>query len=70
MRPCHVPSCNFQFSAAARSRETSRAIGGLTRMGIKGLFLGLLLALGACTGKPDGVEAVRGFDATRYLGVW
>jgi apolipoprotein D and lipocalin family protein len=42
----------------------------MTGMRIKGLFLGLLLALGACTGKPDGVQPVRGFEATRYLGVW
>lgn len=39
-------------------------------MRIKGFFLGLLLALGACTGKPDGVEPVRDFDASRYLGAW
>ena len=32
------------------------------------LALGLLLT--ACTGRPDGVEAVRGFDAARYMGTW
>lgn len=42
----------------------------MTRMRIKGFLLGLLLALGACTGKPDGVDPVGGFDAARYLGVW
>lgn len=29
-----------------------------------------LLALAACTGRPEGVEAVRGFDVTRYGGQW
>lgn len=33
-------------------------------------FLLLLLSFGACTGKPDGVEPVGGFEASRYLGVW
>lgn len=31
-------------------------------------ILGLLLT--ACTGKPEGVEPVAGFDAQRYLGTW
>lgn len=26
--------------------------------------------LGACTQIPDGVEAVQGFDSSRYLGTW
>jgi len=29
-----------------------------------------LLALGGCTGVPDGVEAVQPFDLERYLGTW
>ncbi len=29
-----------------------------------------LLLLGACTGRPEGVEPIRGFDVSRYLGVW
>lgn len=29
-----------------------------------------LLALAGCTGKPDGMEPVRGFDTVRYLGQW
>lgn len=34
------------------------------------VLAGILLLLGACTGRPEGVEPVRGFDVTRYLGVW
>lgn len=30
----------------------------------------LTLALIGCTGMPDGVEPVTGFDAERYLGKW
>jgi len=30
----------------------------------------LTLLLGACTGLPDGVEAVSGVDLDRYLGTW
>ncbi len=30
----------------------------------------LLLFASGCTGHPDGVEPVRSFDATRYLGKW
>lgn len=30
----------------------------------------LLLTLAACTGRPEGVEVVRGFDAARYGGQW
>ena len=29
-----------------------------------------LVALSACTGMPDGVEPVTGFDKSRYLGRW
>jgi apolipoprotein D and lipocalin family protein len=28
------------------------------------------LLLAGCTGKPDGVEPVEGFDLDRYLGTW
>jgi apolipoprotein D and lipocalin family protein len=35
------------------------------------LAIGLaVLLLAACTGRPEGVEPVRGFDITRYLGTW
>lgn len=40
------------------------------------LFLGaatfclVTLLLTGCTGIPDGVEAVKGFDVNRYLGTW
>jgi len=30
----------------------------------------ILTALSACTGMPDGVEPVSGFDKSRYLGTW
>jgi apolipoprotein D and lipocalin family protein len=30
----------------------------------------LLLAVAACTGRPEGVQVVRGFDVTRYGGQW
>lgn len=33
-------------------------------------FLVLLTMLGACTGVPDGVEVIDGFDLDRYLGTW
>lgn len=29
-----------------------------------------LAILAGCTGKPEGVQAVRGFDVARYLGTW
>jgi len=40
--------------------------------GLPRLALGLLalLALGACTGTPSGVEPVQGFEAQRYMGRW
>ncbi|MDA9848621.1 lipocalin family protein [Luminiphilus sp.] len=34
------------------------------------LILTALTALSACTGMPDGVEPVTGFDKSRYLGTW
>lgn len=34
------------------------------------VLLGLALGLGGCTGVPEGVTPVRGFDAERYLGTW
>lgn len=33
-------------------------------------FLLMLVLLPGCTGIPDGVETVDGFDVTRYLGKW
>jgi apolipoprotein D and lipocalin family protein len=36
----------------------------------RSLFLGLLVLLGACTGVPDGVEVIDGFELDRYLGTW
>lgn len=34
------------------------------------LWLAVLLFLSACTGLPDNVEPVTGFNAERYLGKW
>lgn len=34
------------------------------------LAVGAMLLLSACTGRPDGVDPVRDFDVTRYLGTW
>jgi apolipoprotein D and lipocalin family protein len=34
------------------------------------LLASLCLLLGACTGLPDNVRPVAGFDAQRYLGTW
>jgi len=30
----------------------------------------LVFALGGCVGVPEGIEPVKNFDATRYLGKW
>ena len=30
----------------------------------------LILFVSGCTGRPDGIEPVQSFDATRYLGTW
>jgi apolipoprotein D and lipocalin family protein len=32
--------------------------------------LAICLALAGCTGRPDGVQPVRGFDVARYQGDW
>ncbi len=34
------------------------------------LLLALLFILSACTGKPEGVVAVKNFELDRYLGKW
>lgn len=34
------------------------------------LLAALVVVLGGCTGLPDGVRPVQGFDADRYLGTW
>ena len=34
------------------------------------LLLALSFILSACTGKPDGVVAVKEFELDRYLGKW
>lgn len=43
---------------------------GLVRAGPKGAALVLLLLTGACTDVPPGIQPVRPFDITRYLGEW
>lgn len=42
------------------------------RSGVVCFILGVLMlgSLPACTGMPDGVEPVTGFDKSRYLGLW
>jgi apolipoprotein D and lipocalin family protein len=50
-----------------------RTIQFVGRLVIKKLLLLLLLSLfclTGCVGIPDGVVAVKGFDAQRYMGVW
>jgi apolipoprotein D and lipocalin family protein len=32
--------------------------------------VGLAIGMAGCTGKPDGVEPVQGFDVSRYQGLW
>src|SRR5690554_7240969 len=34
------------------------------------LLLSVLILLSGCTGLPEGVEPVTGFDKDRYLGTW
>ena len=41
-----------------------------TRISGDVVALALVLLLAGCTGKPDGVEPVEGFDLDRYLGTW
>ncbi|MDX1498857.1 MAG: lipocalin family protein [Woeseiaceae bacterium] len=38
--------------------------------GLRALLLTLAWMLGGCTGVPDGVEVVDGFELERYLGRW
>jgi apolipoprotein D and lipocalin family protein len=38
----------------------ARSVGGILLLGI----------LAACTGRPEGIEPVRGFDIERYTGTW
>ncbi|MGA0151085.1 MAG: lipocalin family protein, partial [Luminiphilus sp.] len=35
-----------------------------------GLVATLCLVLQGCTGVPEGIEPVTGFDQERYLGTW
>ena len=42
------------------------AINRILRMGL----VAALAAVTACTGTPEGVAPIRGFDASRYLGTW
>lgn len=37
---------------------------------LAGLAVAAALLLGGCTGVPEGVQPVRGFDLERYLGTW
>ena len=40
----------------------------MTRLPIIALFA--VLALSACTGKPDNIKPVENFQAQKYLGKW
>lgn len=40
------------------------------RAGAKALLAILAVSITACTGAPDGVNVVTGFDLNRYLGTW
>ncbi|MCU0843185.1 MAG: lipocalin family protein [Thiobacillaceae bacterium] len=42
----------------------------LKRLPVLALLLLAVLTLAGCTGVPDGVTPVRGFQAERYLGTW
>ena len=42
----------------------------LKRLPVLVLLLLAVLTLAGCTGVPDGVTPVRGFQAERYLGTW
>lgn len=37
---------------------------------LRGIWLTLLVFLAGCTGVPEGLQPVRDFDLTRYLGRW
>ena len=37
---------------------------------MKAVFLLIVALLSGCTGIPEGIKAVDGFDINRYLGVW
>ena len=36
----------------------------------RAVMLSMLLALSGCTGHPEGVQPVSGFELERYLGTW
>ena len=42
----------------------------MARRGLLALLAALVPGLSACTGPPEGVTPVSGFDAERYLGTW
>jgi apolipoprotein D and lipocalin family protein len=37
---------------------------------MKKVFILIVALLTGCTGIPEGIKVVDGFDANRYLGVW
>jgi apolipoprotein D and lipocalin family protein len=41
-----------------------------TKTRISSVLAALAVMVSACTGAPDGVETVSGFDLDRYLGTW
>ena len=42
----------------------------LNAAALRGGWMAALALLAACTGAPDGVQPVRGFDVSRYMGTW
>ncbi|MEJ2534506.1 MAG: lipocalin family protein [Gammaproteobacteria bacterium] len=57
-----IPSVDHRGATAAWGRRARR----LRAVGVAAL----LLLLAACTGVPEGVQPVRGFELDRYLGTW
>lgn len=46
------------------------AVKGTRPARLGALLLGVVLMLAGCTGVPEGVTPVTGFDLSRYLGTW
>ena len=53
-----------------RVRYLIRSVFSVQLMSRCALLLALLTGLAACTGVPDGVEPVSGFEQEKYLGKW
>ena len=53
-----------------RGTEGGMAEVGALKQARLAFVVTLLVILGGCTGRPDGVEPVTSFDIGRYQGVW